>query len=803
MLPLKSKRWKFRLKPYAAAVNPADKAVKILGCKFLILETMRKHLSIIALLAALPLLFSCNVKEEVSPEGPAIRFRGIMEAPAPDSETKAYVDQNLKFFWNRNDLVSIFFEKTYNRRFKYIGRTGTTAGDFERDGSDPSFFSEVDIESGYNYSIYPYQIDNACDYDGTLTVPFLENQTYVPNTNGVGASLVMVARDKAGDFFFKHVAGYVGFKLYGEGVSVSSVTFSSNNNEPIAGYPAVVFSDDDLPLLTFISNDPDNSNKMTVNYDPPIELGSSADEAKTFWLSLPPTILTKGFTITVKDSNGGVFTKSRGSSYIIERRIFKTLAALEVIPTVTVSGVQVSPASVSLSVGQTANLTATVTPASAPNKNVSWSSSNESVAVVDANGKVTAVGGGTATITATTEEGGKKATCAVTVADEVSYSLSLSPSTAQINAGGTQVYTATLTTVRNGSSTTAEVDATLSSSNTSVATVFDNTVTGDAGGEATITETYTPAGSSELTATATITVKDVISYSLALSPATAEINVGGTQAYVASLTTVKNGVSSTSTVSASLSSNNTSVATVSGDTATGVAGGNATITATYTPEGAAAVTATAALTVKDVYSYSLSLSPETAVIKAGQTQAYVATLTTVKNGVSSTSTVSATLSSSNTAVATVSGDTATGVAGGNTTITATYTPEGAAAVTATADLTVEEAVVTYSLAIAPSENITVKVGATQAFVLTLTTTTDGVAVQSDVTADATWTSSDPTIATVTAGTAKGVKNGNVTITAKYTPAGSEELSVTVALTVSDKNPNEPGDPIIVDPDEEF
>jgi hypothetical protein len=204
-----------------------------------------------------------------------------------------------------------------------------------------------------------------------------------------------------------------------------------------------------------------------------------------------------------------------------------------------------------------------------------------------------------------------------------------------------------------------------------------------------------------------------------------------------------------------------------------------------------------------VYSYSLSLSPESAVIKAGQTQAYVATLTTVKNGVSSTSTVSAALSSSNTAVATVSGDTATGVAGGNTTITATYTPEGAAAVTATADLTVEEAVVTYSLAIAPSENITVKVDATQAFVLTLTTTTDGVAVQSDVTADATWTSSDPTIATVTAGTAKGVKNGNVTITAKYTPAGSEELSVTVALTVSDKNPNEPGDPIIVDPDEEF
>jgi len=64
--------------------------------------------------------------------------------------------------------------------------------------------------------------------------------------------------------------------------------------------------------------------------------------------------------------------------------------------------------------GDTLILTATVQPANATNKTVIWTSSNSSVATVD-NGKVIAVAPGAATITATTEDGGRTATCAVTV----------------------------------------------------------------------------------------------------------------------------------------------------------------------------------------------------------------------------------------------------------------------------------------------------------------------------------------------------------------------------------------------------
>lgn len=80
--------------------------------------------------------------------------------------------------------------------------------------------------------------------------------------------------------------------------------------------------------------------------------------------------------------------------------------------TIKVTSVAVSPTSLNLEVGQTGTLTETVKPDDATNKTVTWTTSNDKVATV-ANGVVTAVGKGTATITAAA--GGKTATCTVTV----------------------------------------------------------------------------------------------------------------------------------------------------------------------------------------------------------------------------------------------------------------------------------------------------------------------------------------------------------------------------------------------------
>ena len=71
--------------------------------------------------------------------------------------------------------------------------------------------------------------------------------------------------------------------------------------------------------------------------------------------------------------------------------------------------------SVSIVNGNTSALTVTVSPSNAANKNVTWSSSNTSVATVSSSGVVTAKSTGTATITVTTADGSKKATANITV----------------------------------------------------------------------------------------------------------------------------------------------------------------------------------------------------------------------------------------------------------------------------------------------------------------------------------------------------------------------------------------------------
>lgn len=85
-------------------------------------------------------------------------------------------------------------------------------------------------------------------------------------------------------------------------------------------------------------------------------------------------------------------------------------------PSYPVTGIKVSPDTLTLTKkDETAQLTAEVTPSYADNKRVTWQSSDEKVATVDENGKVTAVGNGTAEITVTTEDGKITASIMITV----------------------------------------------------------------------------------------------------------------------------------------------------------------------------------------------------------------------------------------------------------------------------------------------------------------------------------------------------------------------------------------------------
>ena len=166
--------------------------------------------------------------------------------------------------------------------------------------------------------------------------------------------------------------------------------------------------------------------------------------------------------------------------------------------TIHVTSVSLDKTSLELTEGGTDTLTATITPNNATNKNVTWSTSNASIATVN-NGEVTAVSAGTATITATAD--GKSATCTVTVtaATVPVTGVTMNKTSTSLYVGDTETLTAT---VAPDNATNKAV--TWTSSDSAVATVDQNgVVTAVAHGTATITVT-TEDGN--YTATCTVTV---------------------------------------------------------------------------------------------------------------------------------------------------------------------------------------------------------------------------------------------------------------------------------------------------------
>ena len=189
----------------------------------------------------------------------------------------------------------------------------------------------------------------------------------------------------------KTVKGYV----VGQPTAASTVVTSS--------YP------DDNALA--LADSPTETNTANMVY---VQIPTSFKA--TFGLKTNPSL--KGTTIKVTGYLTPYFSPHAG---------IKNLTTMEkVTGQVSVTGVTLDQTTLSLNVGGTKTLVATLSPANATDKTVTWSSSNGTVATVSS-GVVTAKVQGTAVITVTTVDGGKTATCNVTVSSTTGDGSSTNP----------------------------------------------------------------------------------------------------------------------------------------------------------------------------------------------------------------------------------------------------------------------------------------------------------------------------------------------------------------------------------------
>ncbi len=235
-----------------------------------------------------------------------------------------------------------------------------------------------------------------------------------------------------------------------------------------------------------------------------------------------------------------------------------------------ITKVSLNKGQLALTEGEKGTLTATVEPSDTTDSKVlSWSSSNTKVATV-ANGMVTAVSAGEATITARAGNG-KSAACKVTVTRKAKpiTKVSLNKSQLTLTEGGRGTLTATV----EPADTTESKVLSWSTSNAKVATVANGTVTAVSAGEATITAKAGNGKSASCKITVARKAKPITKISLNKSQLTLTEGGKGT------LTATVEPSDTTDSKILSWSSNNTKVATVTNGTVTAVSAGEATITA--------------------------------------------------------------------------------------------------------------------------------------------------------------------------------------------------------------------------------
>jgi uncharacterized protein YjdB len=277
--------------------------------------------------------------------------------------------------------------------------------------------------------------------------------------------------------------------------------------------------------------------------------------------------------VATVDENGNVTGISAGTTGITataEDGGFNYTCIVTVQSTeISVTGITLDKATLTVPVSDTKQLTASVAPSNATDKSVVWSSNNTEVATVDNNGVVTGVSAGTAVITATAADGNFNSSCVVTVQDSIvpATGISLDRATFTLKMPNTIELIATVTPAN---ATNKNVSWT--SSVPAVATVNNGVVTGVAAGVTTITAT---SDDGSYIAQCEITVEIPVT-GVSLNKTTLSLYIDDVETLAATVTpanaTNKN-VSWTSSVPA--------IATVDDDgIVAGVSTGTATITAT-------------------------------------------------------------------------------------------------------------------------------------------------------------------------------------------------------------------------------
>lgn len=244
--------------------------------------------------------------------------------------SKTMLDDNNNICWTEGDQIVIFLKNTIGVKYQVDPESaGKQNATFTVVQEETTGDNQKASELAHNIAYYPYSSSVACnmsesesEYEYMLDVYLPEVQTYMKDSFGQG-SFPMVSVSASDNIPFKNVCGAMKLQFKGD-QKVTSIRLEGKNNEKIAG-PAIVRASvlNTSPAITMSD---DATTSITLNCENAVQL--SEETSEEFIISLPPTVFSKGFTVTVTDSDN--------LTYVIEAETSNTVprSALLVMPSV-------------------------------------------------------------------------------------------------------------------------------------------------------------------------------------------------------------------------------------------------------------------------------------------------------------------------------------------------------------------------------------------------------------------------------------------------------------------------------------
>lgn len=246
--------------------------------------------------------------------------------------TKTTMSADKKVLWSTGDRIATFLKSATLNEYQTADEdAGKSYSTFEYILSDGNVLGE---EWDHIVAYYPYAADVECakaDDKYALEVELPSTQYFRENSFGPG-SFPMVAVSEDTDLKFRNICGAIKLQFNGE-VSIMEVTIKGNNNEKLSG-PAVVTALPDYGEPTIEMTD-EASKTVTVTCDEGwgefqgLETRLSLINQNTFIITLPPVEFTKGFQVTVVDSQNKTYTITTNKSNTVLRSSLLVMPAID------------------------------------------------------------------------------------------------------------------------------------------------------------------------------------------------------------------------------------------------------------------------------------------------------------------------------------------------------------------------------------------------------------------------------------------------------------------------------------------